>query len=154
MYIYICIFAPELVREIIGASSKFVCLCVSVCVCARARARFCVCVCVFVCVCVCVYLRVCACEKSQQRHTFTPELVREVMHAPPKCTHVCVCGVCVCVCTRARVCVCICVCAHMRREERKKSHLCTGAGARSDRGAAAVCCSVLQCVAVCCRVLQ
>ena len=84
-----------------------------------------------VCVCVCVYLRVCAFEKQERRRTFAPELVREVMDAPPKCVRVCVC--CVCVCARARVCMCmyLCVCACEKQE--KKTQLCTGAGASIEK---------------------
>jgi len=78
--------------------------------------------------------------------------------------------VCVCVCVRVSVCVCVCVCAraclierlHVRASEREKE--CENrAHAREIKREEkkeckdledALCCIVLQCVAVCCSVLQ
>ena len=96
-----------------------------------------ICVCVCMCVCVCVYLRVRAFEKQERRRTFAPELVREVMDAPPKCVRVCVCCMCACVRARVCVCVCICVCVHARSKRKRHSYAPELVPlSKSDRGAA------------------
>jgi len=97
----------------------------------------CVCVCVCVCICACVCVRACVC--------------------------VCVCvSVCVCLCVCLCVCVCVFVCAYKT--------MCDAATPSALESLelldnnlpiigtplflVAVCCSVLQCVAVCCKKLN